>query len=717
MRKVFFLGFSAIVLAFVLNFNLASVAEVADQVGPSRPLITSAVNENSRVTLAGNTRPEANAKNDRGRVSDDFALEHMLLQLQRPAEQEQALDQYIEELQVPSSANYHQWLTAEQFGERYGLAKADLSAITTWLQGHGFKVNVVYTSGMVIDFSGTAGMVRQAFQTEIHRLDVNGQSHIANMSDPRIPAALAPAIVGITSLHDFKPHTMYRSKANYTFTSDGETVQAVVPGDLATIYNLNPLFTAGTIGTGQTIVVVEDTNFKAADWTTFRTTFGLTKYTGGKLEQVHPASKAPNNCANPGINGDSGEASLDAEWASAAAPNATIGLISCADTTTTFGGLIAIQNLLNDIKTPPAIMSMSYGECEALNGAAANATFNAAFQQAASEGVSVFVSSGDDAAAGCDRDASAATHGIGITGWGGSPYNVSVGGTDFGDTFAGTNNTYWSSTNSSTFESALSYVPEIPWDDSCASTLAAMFITGSPVTYGASGFCNSATGEEFLNTVGGSGGPSKCATGAPSVSGVVSGTCKGYAKPSWQTGLGVPADGVRDVPDVSLFAANGFWGHYYVFCDSDVAEGGASCAGAPDTWDGGGGTSFSSPIMAGIQALVNQKNGSRQGNPNVAYYALAAAEYGTTGNASCSSTLGNAAASTCVFYDVTQGGMDVNCTGTHNCYLPSGTNGVLSTSDKAYQQAYGTTKGWDFATGIGTVNANNLVKQWSSVAP
>jgi len=283
MRKVFFLRFSAIALAFVFNLNLASGAEVSGQGEPSRPLITSAVNENSRVTLAGNTRPEANAKNDRGRVSDDFALEHMLLQLQRPAEQEQALDQYIEELQVPSSANYHQWLTAEQFGERYGLAKADLSAITTWLQGHGFKVNVVYTSGMVIDFSGTAGMVRQAFQTEIHRLDVNGQSHIANMSDPRIPAALAPAIVGITSLHDFKPHTMYRSKANYTFTSDGETVQAVVPGDLATIYNLNPLFTAGTIGTGQTIVVVEDTNFKAADWTTFRTTFGLTKYTGGKL--------------------------------------------------------------------------------------------------------------------------------------------------------------------------------------------------------------------------------------------------------------------------------------------------------------------------------------------------------------------------------------------------------------------------------------------------
>jgi subtilase family serine protease len=719
MRKVVFLQFSAVALALALNFNLAFGAEVTGQVTPARALITSAVNENSWVTLEGNTRPEANAKNDRGRVSDDFAVEHMQLQLRRPAEQEAALEQYIEELQAPSSANYHQWLTAQQFGERYGLAKEDLDAITAWLQGHGFKVNVVYPSRMVMDFSGTAGMVRQAFQTEIHRLEVQGKNHIANMSDPRIPAALAPAVVGITSLHDFKPHAMHRSRADYTFTNSDGTFEAVVPADLATIYNLNPLFTAGITGTGQTVVVVEDTNFKAADWTNFRNKFGLpvTKYTGAKLTQVHPASKAPNNCVNPGINEDDGEATLDAEWASAAAPNAAIELISCADTTTTFGGIIAIQNLINASKTPPAIISMSYGECEPLTGAAGNATFNAAFQQAVSEGVSVFVSSGDDAAAGCDRDVAAATHGINVTGWGETQYNVAVGGTDFGDTYAGTNSTYWNTTNTSTFESAKSYVPEIPWNDSCASTLAAKFVTGSAITYGSSGFCNTTIGEEFLTTTGGSGGPSRCATGVPSVSGVVGGTCKGYAKPSWQTGLGVPKDGLRDVPDVSLFASNGIWGHYYVYCYSDTAFGGVPCTGAPDTWAGAGGTSFSSPILAGIQALVNQKNGSRQGNPNVAYYKLAAAEYGTTGSPTCNSTLGKGVASTCVFYDVTLGDMDVNCTGTHNCYLPSGTNGVLSTSNTAYHPAYATAKGWDFATGLGTVNANNLVNQWSTVAP
>ncbi len=176
--------------------------------------------------------------------------------------------------------------------------------------------------------------------------------------------------------------------------------------------------------------------------------------------------------------------------------------------------------------------------------------------------------------------------------------------------------------------------------------------------------------------------------------------------------VGIPADGVRDLPDVSMFASNGLWGHYYVFCWSDTREGGTACTGAPSGWSGAGGTSFASPILAGIQALVNQKQGARQGNPNPVYYKLAATEYGASGSTSCNSTNGNTVGSTCIFYDVTKGDMDVNCTGTHNCYLPSGTNGVLSTSDSSYLKAYGTTTGWDFATGIGSVNAANLVNNW-----
>jgi subtilase family serine protease len=716
MRKLKFIPFCALALAFAFNPNPATGADLTTGGNHSRALITQPIDETNRVTLGGNTRPEANSENDRGPVASDFAVNHMLLQLRRSPEQEAAARQLIEDLHNPDSANYHRWLTARQFGDRFGLAQADLNTITHWLESYGLKVNFVYTSRMMIDFSGTAAQVRQAFQTEIHSLQVKGESHIANMSDPRIPAALAPAVEGVVSLHNFKPQAMHTPKSDYTFTNSNGTFEAVVPADLATIYNLNPLFVKGLTGAGQTIVVVEDSDFNTANWVGFRRVFGLRKYAGGNILEVHPTATG-NNCSDPGRNGADIEAAVDAEWASAAAPDATIELASCEDTTTNFGGLIAIQNLLNSA-TPPAIISMSYGECEALTGATLNAMFNSAFQQAVAEGTSVFVSAGDANAAGCDRGSSAATHGVGITGWGETPYNVAVGGTDFGDTYAGTNSDYWSPTNTKFYGSALSYIPEIPWNDSCASTLIANYVTGSPITYGSTGFCNTATGEEFLDIVGGSGGPSACATGVPSTTGVVGGTCAGYPKPSWQKGvIGIANDGVRDIPDVSLFAANGLWGHYYVLCDSNTDAGGTSCAGAPDTWSGAGGTSFSSPILAGIQALVNQKTGSRQGNPNTVYYKLAAKEYGDHGNTQCNSTLGNGAASNCVFYDVTLGDIDVDCTGTIDCYLPSGTYGALSTSDSSYLPAYATTTGWDFATGLGTINANNLVEQWTTVAP
>ena len=568
--------------------------------------------------------------------------------------------------------------------------------------------------------------MRSAFHTEIHQLDVKGVKHIANMSDPQIPVALAPAVVGVVSLHDFKPHTNYKRRANYT---DGDncdfgTCYLVVPADLATIYNLNPLFSASISGQGQTIVVVEDTDVYSsptqpytADWDTFRSTFGLSSFTGGSFTQIHPAPPSgPTNCTDPGYNGDDDEAILDAEYASAAAPSAAIVLASCSDTAT-FGGLIAIQNLLNESSTPPAIMSVSYGECEAFNGASADLAYSNAYQQAVTEGVSVFVSAGDEGAAGCSEDTippeSIDTFGIGVSGFASTPYNVAVGGTDFGDTYAGTNSTYWGATNSSTYESALSYVPEIPWNDSCGSVLIATYVVGpGTVTYGTSGFCNIEAGAPGLTPTAGSGGPSGCATGSPSVSGVVGGTCAGYAKPTWQSLVGNPSDSVRDLPDVSLFAANGVWDHYYPFCYSDPDNGGTPCTGAPDTWAGGGGTSFSSPIMAGIQALVNQNAGGRQGPVNPIYYQLAAAEYGASGDSSCNSTLGLAAGSSCIFYDVTQGDMDVVCQGTYDCYLDSATYGVLSTSDSAYQPAYGTQTGWDFATGIGSVNACNLANAW-----
>lgn len=674
-------------------------------------LITQPINDNQLVTLAGNTRPEAIGANDRGPVSDSMLISHMLLQLQRSAQQEQALEALIDGMHNPASANYHHWLTPAQFGSQFGLSQHDLTAIAGWLSSQGFTVNSIYPSGMLIDFSGTAGQVRAAFHTEIHNLLVNGSPHIANMGDPRIPAALAPAISGIFSLHNFSPTPMYRLR-DYTVPQGFFTSYLVGPGDVATIYGANPLFRNGIAGQGQTVAVVEDSDlFNPADWTAFRSTFGLSRF-GGQLVTVNPPSSGQNNCADPGANFDDIEAAIDAEYAGATAPSATIEVAACAGSPTTFGGLIALENLLNS--TPPSIISMSYGQCEAFNGAAANATFNAAFQQGVAEGVSIFVSSGDAGAAGCDRNSQFDFHGIGITGWGETPYNVSVGGTDFEDTYLNANTTYWNSQNTPFYESALSYIPEIPWNDTCASTLLANYY-GYQQTYGNGGFCNSPNGSLFAGTAGGSGGPSGCATGSPGVNGVVSGSCRGYPKPSWQIGFpGVPRDGVRDIPDVSLFASNGFWGHYYLFCSSDFGP----CTAPPSNWPGAGGTSFSSPIMAGIQALVNQVHGV-QGNPNYAYYKLAALEYATGGLTNCNSSLGNGVAAGCTFYDITVGDMDVPCTigvGSE-CYKPSGIIGVLSTSGFSYKPAYGANQGWDFATGIGAVNATNLVKNWGIVAP
>ncbi len=698
-------------LAVSLASAYATNSHAAATIGLlSKPQITQAPNNNDRVAIPGNVSPYAIAANDQGRVNDSTALDHMQLQLKRPADREQALQTLMQQQLTKGSPNYHQWLTNVQLGEQYGPSQIDVDTVASWLKSQGFTVNKVYQNGMTIDFSGNAGQVHQAFATEIHHLNVKGESHIGNMSEPQIPAAFAGVVEGVVSLNDFRPHVNYKQHVDYTFTESGSTYQAVTPADLAKIYNLNPLFSAGVNGAGETIALIEDTNvYSTADITTFRSTFGLPTAT---FSQVHPES-----CTNPGdVVGADGEAELDVEYSGAAAPGATLELVSCKDSSTTFGGLIAMEDLL-EAGSAPTIWSVSYGLCEAENGATQNAAYSSTYQSAAAEGISVFVSSGDEGAASCDADEANATHGIGVSGFASTPYNVAVGGTDFGDTYAGTNSTYWSSTNSSTYESALSYINEIPWNDSCAGSLLATK-NGYSNTYGTSGFCNSTTGKEYYLTTGsGSGGPSGCATGKASTSGVVGGTCAGWAKPSWQSGLvGNPADGVRDIPDVSLFAANGVWGHYYVYCYSNSStagknDGSEPCTGAPSGWSGAGGTSFASPIMAGIQALVDQHNGftTGAGNPDPVYYSLANTEYGASGSSTCNSSNGNAVGSSCIFYDITQGDMDVNCTGTHSCYKPSGTYGVLSTSTSAYDKAYGTNTGWDFATGIGSVNAYNLV--------
>ena len=328
-------------------------------VPPVPILITGTVDETELVTLHGNTRPEANATNDQGRLADNFPLEHMILLLRRSRVQEQALTGLIDRLHDPMSPYFHHWLTAQQLGERYGLAHNDIHTITRWLRLHGFSVNTVYPNQFVIDFSGTAGQVRQAFHTEIHRLKVGDKEHIANMTDPQIPAALAPAVVGVVSLSDFMPQPMHEPRNQSDLWRQTTTLrQPIWPRSTILIRS----FEAAVSGQGQTIALVEDSDvYNPADWSTFRSVLGLSGYSGGSFTEIHPAPPyGANNCTDPGPTGDDGEAILDAEWSSAAAPNAAILMISCANTASSFGGFIALQNLLND-GTAPAIISISYG--------------------------------------------------------------------------------------------------------------------------------------------------------------------------------------------------------------------------------------------------------------------------------------------------------------------------------------------------------------------
>lgn len=696
-------------LSVIVLLGVSSIALVSQNTGRRSPaVIVDAIDENKLVTLTGSTRPEANADNDLGPVADSLPMESIMLQLKRTAPRDKAAAAFVDDLYNPSSPNFHKWVPAAEFGKNFGVAEADIKTITRWLESHGFTVDGVHPNGMLIGFSGDAGMVRRAFHTSIHNLSVKGVNHVANFSDPQIPAALAPAVAGIVSLHNF--HSDKKSRAKYSYAGGNN---AVVPADLATIYDFTPLFAKGTTGTGQTIAVAEDTDiYTAADWSTFRSTFGLTQYTSGSLVSMHPTGSM--RCGAPGVNTDDDEAILDAEWASAAAPNATIVVAACAGTNASFGELIATNNLIGSA-SPPNVISISYGLCEAEFGAQGNLQMYTMFQTAAAAGISVFVSAGDEGAASCDAKAISATHGVGVSGYASTPYAVAVGGTDFSDLYDGTIGKYWNKTNSATYGSALSYIPEIPWNGSCASSLLSKYY-GFSVAYGPTGFCASsaaATGG-WVGVSGGSGGPSNCATGGTSAnqnSGLVNGACAGWPKPSWQSGLaGIPADGVRDIPDVSLLASNGVWSHYYVVCFSDPNNSGTPCTGAPSGWSGFGGTSISAPIMAGIQALVNQTLGTNQGNPNPVYYSLAA---------------GSSAAT--VFHQISRGDITQNCAGLVNCYgtvgfagngrggRPSETSaaGALSVSTSTFSPAYlASPASWNFATGIGSVDAANLVAAW-----
>jgi subtilase family serine protease len=515
--------------------------------------IVSPIDESHLVTLAGNTHPAANAKNDRGAVSPNLPMTDLILVLSRSPEQQAAFDEFVASQNDPSSPNYHQWLTPDQVGERFGPSTSDITAITSWLTGHGFTVTQVTRDHMSIRFNGTAKLVTNAFHTEIHNLEVNGVSHIANMSDPQIPAALSSVVVGVKALHNFFPRPAHHMGQQVmrdqqsgkwvrqsgatpltalssshlgaqTFAKSAATakpqfgisvggtnpylVEDVGPWDFATIYNVSPLWNNGIDGTGQTIAIAgtsaidigESTSVAAGsngnnDVATFRTFFDLpTSNSYNTPIQISGNSQPLTVCTSTSSSAlcslsDLEENTLDVEWSGAVAKNAQIVLVASYPASATDDNLYDSESyIVNNVTAH--IMSVSYGECELGEGTGGNVEYYNLWQTAAAEGIAVFVASGDGGSAACDQGGDSngvpypAEYGLSVNGLSSTPFNTSVGGTDFNwcpltstDACATEAATYWNTSNSTTTQSnAKGYVPEVPWNDTCTSPLALSYL-------------------------------------------------------------------------------------------------------------------------------------------------------------------------------------------------------------------------------------------------
>ena len=687
-----------------------------------RPLVTQAVDESQRTVLKGNVHPLALPQYDQGPAPASLPMQRMLLVLKHSAAQETALQQLLSGQQDKNSPNYHKWLTPEQYGAQFGPADEDVQAVSSWLESHGFQIAKVAKGKNVIEFSGTAGQVQEAFRTAIHKFVVNGEEHWANATNPQIPTALAPVLGGIQSLHNFRMKPTHHvaglfSRAKDTgrltrlptravpqYTTPVGCTQpdcdfGVGPYDFATIYDVLPLWN-GTApatkvidGTGVTIAIVAESNINLQDVADFRSFFGL---------PVNPPVVILDG-PDPGIlltTGDETENLLDTSWSGAVAKGATIDLVVSASTDTTQGIILSMEYIIDT--NLAGIMSTSYAGCELEQGTSGNEFISAVWEQAAAQGITALIATGDSGAANCDHNEGTfpqpAEFGLAVNGLASTPFNVAVGGTDFNQ-FNNTS-TYWNLTNNANEASAKSYIPETTWNNSCTNAIFGAPTGGStnPETN-----CNNTNldgdGQVFVATIGGGGGASNCIT---SDGADVSSCAGGYAKPVWQTGTGVPADGVRDIPDVSLFASNGFVGSFYVICEADVTSGslGSCNSTSPETPILGiGGTSASTPSFAGIMALVQEQTGSRQGNANFVLYKLAALH-------------------PTAFHDVPTGSTNsMPCAqGSPDCRIATTGDTIgLLTIPSTTTPGYNTATGYDLATGWGSVDAAVLVTDWSSV--
>jgi subtilase family serine protease len=631
------------------------------------PLIVQPIDESQLTVLHGNTHPLARPQFDLGTAPATLPMQRMLLVLKRSAQQEAALRKLLDDQQDKASPSYHKWLTPADYGKQFGPTDTDIQTITAWLQSHGFEVGT--TKGRtVLEFSGSASQVQEAFHTTMHKYIVNGEQHWANANDPQIPTALTPAVVGVITLHNFlkKPQLHLAKepaparmvpgkKPQVTFPAQNgqSAINALGPQDYAVIYDINPTYNNNITGSGVTIGVVgrSDPYNGGEDISDFRNyAFALCC---GNFNIVV-------NGPDPGDlgGGEEGEATLDSTWSGAIAYNASVDLVVSATTNTTDGidlsELYIVENNLADI------MTESFSSCELYATDAQLAFSYDLAEQAAAQGISYFVSTGDNGAEGCDDPSSPpATQPISISLLASTPFNVAVGGTMLNEN--GQPSVYWGS-EPPVEESAVSYIPEDVWNES-GPTL---------------GLWSSSGGASAGNIGNGLGG-----------------TTPGILKPSWQSTLitGVPNDGVRDVPDVSLTAASH---DPYLIC----LEGSCLPNGQGEFFIYFvGGTSASAPSFAGIMALVDQQMailnptlGPRQGQANYVLYPLAASQGATLSSCNASNTITPPAAS-CIFNDVTVG------------------NNVVPGEVGSQYQA---TPGYDQTTGLGSVNVANLVSAWAA---
>ncbi len=681
---------------FMLSMSFCVVGAVtAHATPPVATAMVTQVNDAIVAALPGDRPAALNVATDIGKLPAAAALPEIRLELKRPPQLQAALDRLVEQQQDKTSPEYHHWLTPAEL-RAYGPSQSDIDQVTEWLTRQGLTVNSVSRSGMEIDFGGSAAAVARAFHTAMHAVTLRGKAHISNMSAPSVPAGLLPVVAGVT-LNNFFPKPMLQHVVpNFTAPTPNGTFYAVTPQDFATIYNVNPLFNGSALGTpvtgaGITVALLEQTRIHPADIRTFRNKFGLSGY-GGTLTQVNPGG-----CRPPGFTGDEAEAAIDAEWAGATAPGATLLEAECKTVPPLYFGVeTALQNLVEH-GTTATVLSISYGGNEAQSGFAFEDGWTNLVEEAAAEGIAVFVSSGDSGVS--TNSGGLASDGLFVNGLSDTAYNTSVGGTDFLDTALGQNSKYWASKNSATGESARSYIPEIPWDNSCASTVIAATQSKTPTklcaaqpTFGQAG-------------VGGSGGQSVF-----------------YTKPKWQlTSIpGMPHDNRRDQPDVSLFAANGLFGHFYLICMSDKHEGGSACnyKNSNDLLGNAyGGTSFGAPDFAGIAALIQQTyilSGvptPQSGNLAPLFYKLAAAQYANKlARSTCNASLGNKISPGCTFYNVTAGNNAEPCIkGTVDCVGGAVGAGILYNRKVTPKEAYPAQLGYSLATGLGTVNVTNLV--------